>query len=596
MTTYATGNPIGSTAAKDLYDNAENLDFYSLGPLDYYPDRLNVNRISLRGIENRANTALANTGFVDIGDYDADGPLTLTLRNQVFTKDGQFYSPSAALALPYTTVNNWTIDAPKFVNRGDFVLRQDLGQPTGATLVGAVDEDGNTTTVQLELLKNKSEFLIVDSIAAARLVPASFKGIIATTGYYAGAADSGAMYRTDLDDTTSADNSFTTLVSAGGVRRKIVYEDKLSVKQAGAKGDYTKASNTGTDDAIALQRAHDLTPRGVTVFYPLGLYYTSATIFWNGGSNVEFQSRATSTDEAKCAIVGELTLDGVVHARVGDTTFSGQYKNVVITRRTGVWASSVRGLICSGVDQQVFEDCAVYRHGICVHVNGQLNPWFSRLNTWMCTGYHLKISQCVEPRFNNCRFGRNGGIDLISDGYVLVDGAGGIQVDTVDFTACQFNQSGALANMVMRIVNYNNPNGIFTFTSCHMEGWGTYVLGIDATTPRLQRVKFIGCTITSDIASQFIGGSGAALEDLQITGCTIAATMTFDQVDTASMNSSHLLGNLIINRGDTITTSNRIIGNVTLTGGDGKLTLMCNQISGTVNDTFTGTRSISGNI
>lgn len=596
MTTYATGNPIGSTSPKDLYDNAENLEFYSLGPLDYYPDRLNVNRISLRGIENRANTALANTGFVDIGDYDADGPLTLTLRNQVFTKDGQFYSPSAALALPYTTVNNWTTDAPKFVNRGDFVLRQDLGQPTGATLVGAVDEDGNTTTVQLELLKNKSEFLIVDSVAAARLVPASFKGIIATTGYYAGAVDSGAMYRTDLDDTTSADNSFTTLVSTGGVRRKIVYEDKLSVKQAGAKGDYTKVSNTGTDDAIALQRAHDLTPRGVTVFYPLGLYYTSATIFWNGGSNVEFQSRATSTDEAKCAIVGELTLDGVVHARVGDTTFSGQYKNVVITRRTGVWASSVRGLICSGVDQQIFEDCAVYRHGICVHVNGQLNPWFSRLNTWMCTGYHLKISQCVEPRFNNCRFGRNGGIDLISDGYVLVDGSGGIQVDTVDFTACQFNQSGALANMVMRIVNYNNPNGIFTFTSCHMEGWGTYVLGIDATTPRLQRVKFIGCTITSDSASQFIGGSGAALEDLQITGCTIAATMTFDQVDTASMNSSHLLGNLIINRGDTITTSNRIIGNVTLTGGDGKLTLMCNQISGTVNDTFTGTRSISGNI
>jgi hypothetical protein len=459
-----------------------------------------------------------------------------------------------------------------------------------------VDEDGNTTTVQLELLKNKSEFLIVDSIAAARLVPASFKGIIATTGYYAGSADGGAMYRIDLSDTISADNSFTTLVSTGGVRRKIVYEDKLTVKQAGAKGDYTKVSNTGTDDAIALQRAHDLTPRGVTVFYPLGLYYTSATIFWNGGSNVEFQSRATSTDEAKCAIVGELTLDGVVHARVGDTTFSGQYKNVVITRRTGVWASSVRGLICSGVDQQIFEDCAVYRHGICVHVNGQLNPWFSRLNTWMCTGYHLKISQCVEPRFNNCRFGRNGGIDLISDGYVLVDGSGGIQVDTVDFTACQFNQSGALANMVMRIVNYNNPNGIFTFTSCHMEGWGTYVLGIDATTPRLQRVKFIGCTITSDIASQFIGGSGAALEDLQITGCTIAATMTFDQVDTASMNSSHLLGNLIINRGDTITTSNRIIGNVTLTGGDGKLTLMCNQISGTVNDTFTGTRSISGNI
>lgn len=596
MTTYNTGNQIGSTAVKDLYDNAQNLDYLLLGALDYYPDRLNVLRLSYRGMENQANTALANTGFVDIGDYDADGPLTITQRNQVFTRGGQFYGPSAALVLPYTTVNNWTVDAPKFVNRGDFVLRQDLGQPTGATLIGAVDEDGVTTTVQAELLKVKQDFVLVDSIAAARLIPASFKGIIGTTGYYAGSTGGGAMYRMDLTDTSSSDNSFTTLVSTGGVRRKIMYTDKLTVMQAGARGDYLKSTNVGTDDAVALQRAHDLTPRGVTVFYPLGLYYVSTTIFWNGGSNVEFQTRSTSTDEAKCAIVGSLTLDGVVHARQGDTTFSGQYKNVTVTRRTGTWASSVRGLICSGVDQQVFEDCAVYRHGIGVHVNGQLNPSFSRLNTWMCTGYHVKISQCVEPRFNNCRFGRNGGPDVISDAYILIDGAGGIQVDTVDFTACQFNQSGALTNAVMRIINYNNPNGIFTFTGCHMEGWGTYVLSIDGTTPRLQRVKFVGCTITSDSGAQFIGGSGAALEDLQITGCTIAATMTFDQVKSASMTSSHLAGNLVINRGNTITVGNRIVGNLTLAGGDGKLTMMCNQISGTLNDTFTGTRSVSGNI
>lgn len=161
MTTYATGNPIGSTAVKDLYDNAQNLDYLVLGPLDYYPDRLNVQRLSYRGMENQANTALANTGFVDIGDYDADGPLTITRRNQVFTRAGQFYGPGAALALPYTTVNNWTIDAPKFVNRGDFVLRQDLGQPTGAALIGALDGDGLTSTVQavLDALKRGGAYV-----------------------------------------------------------------------------------------------------------------------------------------------------------------------------------------------------------------------------------------------------------------------------------------------------------------------------------------------------------------------------------------------------------------------------------------------------
>lgn len=596
MTTYNTGNPLGSTSAKDLYDNAENLDVAVNGAVPTWLDRLGVLRKTYYGIEQDALASLEQVGYIYTVPLNYAAGITITLPNQIFNKDGEYYKPAPGLALPYVTTGVWATEQTNFRSVGDATLRSALAATTGATLVGALDADGNPSTVQTIISQLKTDVLVVDSVAAARLVPSTFKGVIVTLGYYSAGDGGGSEYRTDLTDTSSSDNSFTTLVSAGGARRKIIYTDKLSVKQAGAKGDYTKLSNTGTNDAVALQRAHDLTPRGVTVFYPLGLYYTNTTIFWNGGSNVEFQSRATSTDEAKCAIVGELTLDGVVHARVGDTTFSGQYKNVTITRRTGTWASSVRGLICSGVDQQVFEDCAVYRHGICVHVNGQLNPWFSRLNTWMCTGYHIKISQCVEPRFNNCRFGRNGGVDLISDGYVLVDGAGGIQVDTVDFTACQFNQSGALANMVMRVINYNNPNGIFTFTSCHMEGWGTYVLGIDATTPRLQRVKFIGCTITSDISSQFIGGLGTSLEDLQITGCTIAATMTFASVVSASLNSSHLLGNLIIDSGNTITTSNRLQGNVTLTGSSGKLTLMCNQISGTVNDTFTGTRSVSGNI
>ena len=161
MTTDATGNPIGSTDARDRFDNTQNLDYLVLGPLDYYDDRIGVPRLSYRGIENQANTALANTGFVDIGDYDADGPLTITQRNQVFTHGGQFYGPSAALVLPYTTIGNWVADGSKFVNRGDFVLRQDLGKPTGATEIGALDSEGLSSTVQavLDALKRGGAYV-----------------------------------------------------------------------------------------------------------------------------------------------------------------------------------------------------------------------------------------------------------------------------------------------------------------------------------------------------------------------------------------------------------------------------------------------------
>lgn len=62
MTTYATGNPIGSTAVKDLYDNAENFDAaVNDRTNDNWTDRLGHERKTWSGIERLAdaNTAIA---------------------------------------------------------------------------------------------------------------------------------------------------------------------------------------------------------------------------------------------------------------------------------------------------------------------------------------------------------------------------------------------------------------------------------------------------------------------------------------------------------------------------------------------------------
>ena len=46
MTTYNTGNPIGSVEVKDLYDNAENLDIAINSPsADVWTDRLGQARL-----------------------------------------------------------------------------------------------------------------------------------------------------------------------------------------------------------------------------------------------------------------------------------------------------------------------------------------------------------------------------------------------------------------------------------------------------------------------------------------------------------------------------------------------------------------------
>ena len=150
MTTYATGNPLGSTAVKDLYDNAENIDFFVNGTELAYPDRFFQTRKSWKGIEEDFQQFLLNSGYEFIGDYDADGPLNITARNQIFTKDGEYWRAAASLALPYTTVNNWVIDEPKFVSVGDAALRQDLASAAGATFVNYTAPGTGAATQDVE--------------------------------------------------------------------------------------------------------------------------------------------------------------------------------------------------------------------------------------------------------------------------------------------------------------------------------------------------------------------------------------------------------------------------------------------------------------
>lgn len=146
MTTYNTGNPLGSTAVKDLYDNAENLDHRENDlENEEWGDRFGVPRLTWYGIEKRHERQqqkfdddfqqfLLNSGYEDLGDYDEG--LAITSRNQVFRYDGELYRASAALELPYTTTGVWSEESTLFVAVGDGALRQELAEPDGASKVG----------------------------------------------------------------------------------------------------------------------------------------------------------------------------------------------------------------------------------------------------------------------------------------------------------------------------------------------------------------------------------------------------------------------------------------------------------------------------
>lgn len=163
MTTYNTRNPLGSVDVKDLYDNAQNLDVFSNGQDPAYADRFGVSRKSLAGMRQDFSQFLLASGFEYIGDYDSPGELTFTRPNQIMSKGGEYWRPGPGLALPYTTVNNWVIDQPKFVSTGDASLRQALAASGGSALVGY---GGGTVKSALDSLQGGQDGVNVKTFGA----------------------------------------------------------------------------------------------------------------------------------------------------------------------------------------------------------------------------------------------------------------------------------------------------------------------------------------------------------------------------------------------------------------------------------------------
>lgn len=126
MTTYNTGNPIGSTDPRDLYDNAENFDSAMHTPETTWTDRLGNTRPSWAGA----------TGYQVLAEYAAG--INVTTYNQIIhdATTGEYWRAAAGTALPYTTTGAGMPESGKFVSVGDAVLRGDLVAAGGSDLVG----------------------------------------------------------------------------------------------------------------------------------------------------------------------------------------------------------------------------------------------------------------------------------------------------------------------------------------------------------------------------------------------------------------------------------------------------------------------------
>ncbi|CAB4216899.1 Pectate lyase superfamily protein [uncultured Caudovirales phage] len=132
------------------------------------------------------------------------------------------------------------------------------------------------TAAWLQAVNNMSNrhSMVIDSVAALRLLTKTIDPYVTTAGYYTAGDGGGGTYFYDSTDTTSTDNNGTVIVATDGGRWKLLWSGQLNVKHFGAKGD------NSNDDSTAIQAAIDYleATTGGTVYLPTGDYVVNSRI------------------------------------------------------------------------------------------------------------------------------------------------------------------------------------------------------------------------------------------------------------------------------------------------------------------------------
>jgi hypothetical protein len=222
MTTYNTGNPIGSTAVKDLYDNAQNLDVAVNDPvqtswIDRGPSGVPRVRYTWHGIEKMVDDFLLAFGYQYIGEYEAG--LTFTSRNQYTVRDGIAYKPATDAVLPLTLTGTWATDQPQlFAFNADAILRSELSDPAvGASIIAGASQTAR-------------------SVAALKALPTIGASRFAqTSSFYEDIPGGGAFYYVPLVTTGLVADDWSVIEADDGGLWVLNHNGTVGVAQAGGK-------------------------------------------------------------------------------------------------------------------------------------------------------------------------------------------------------------------------------------------------------------------------------------------------------------------------------------------------------------------------
>lgn len=136
--TYDTsGEPLGSTAPKVLYNNASNFDDAVNAFVMTWVDRFGRDRRTWWGFEQDFNNFLINSGFESVHLTYVDGvPLQVDRATQLIDRAGLIYRVKMPAVFPVMLSGTWATDQALLVDVADAALRAALAASDGASLVG----------------------------------------------------------------------------------------------------------------------------------------------------------------------------------------------------------------------------------------------------------------------------------------------------------------------------------------------------------------------------------------------------------------------------------------------------------------------------
>lgn len=350
---------------------------------------------------------------------------------------------------------------------------------------------------------------------AALVVGGSRATALRTQGYYAPGDGGGTDYYADLADTVTADDGFSVLVDAAGVRWKKQFSGGLiNILEAGAQ--------SGTNCEAALNRvvaAFNANPLCAGIFFPYGTWDCSTEKVLTRGGDIVGASRNGTLIRATNATQNVFRVN---------TTGSVHFEKLAIT--STVTKNAGAGILLDGNNGgSSVKNCIISAHFIGLDT-GSASSWtFSGNYVVSCVQFGVRVRNLNTPdagdsTIDGCTFATG----LPTPAAIYQESSGGLRISNNKILGHQYGYSLGLADGVSTSILIVNGNSFEHQTVCavslsHAGATGTFALvlieanefTVDAVGIRVIGSRQFLNVLTIGASNQFSLGSGTKAVTLQ---------------------------------------------------------------------------------